>query len=357
MLCDAPRTDGQTIHFGLPSDLEYLWTYTMGDERVDPRPPVPPTGGAFDDTTWVLEGGAVGAWAPLQPYDVTPLSGEGYCEPGPNQFLSSNVRAETDRVILSAVRTRDAVYCDYPDCHVGPYTECGAPSATECPYGDAPEVRGVGTAAQLDRAPGPSGEFATYGYGHYRSIHAAGSASTPPAPGVVYAFFVQSNAYCVDGAPNPLSNTEEIDIEISSGTGSIFGAGAFCNEGDMCFQLVNWVSSEQGIPPATGSERRETSAFRFRDPGRAREPHTWGFDWSAEEIRFTYDADPHDCDEAAGACPIDRGSLVMCHHGRYIPHRPSAMHLQLWNARWAGDAPEGTRAEMSIERVWHAPAD
>lgn len=356
VLCDEPRSDGQTIHFGLPSDLEYLWTYTMGDERVDPRPIEPPTGGAFDDTTWTLDGDRVGAWAPLQPYDVEPLSGEGYCEPGPNQFLSSNVTAEGDRVVLSAVRTSDAAYCDYPNCSVGPYTECGAVPATFCPYGDAPEMRGVGTSAQLDRALGAGGEPATYGYGRYRSIHATGTDSTPPTPGVVYAFFAQSNAYCVGGAANPLSNTEEIDIEISSGTGSIYGAGAFCTEGDMCFQLVNWVSSEQGIPPRTGSERRETSAFRFRDPAIARDPHTWGWDWSADGIRYTYDSDPYDCDEAAGECPVERGSLVMCHHARYIPHRPSALHLQLWNARWAGDAPEGTRAEMPIERVWHVPA-
>ena len=32
LLCDAPRDDGQSILFGLPSDLEYLWTYDMGSE-------------------------------------------------------------------------------------------------------------------------------------------------------------------------------------------------------------------------------------------------------------------------------------------------------------------------------------
>ena len=185
-------------------------------------------------------------------------------------------------------------------------------------------------------------------------MHAAGTDAVGPSPGFNYAFFLQSNAYCVAGRANPESNTGEIDIEISSGTGSIFEAGPYCTERDMCFQLVNWVSSSQGLANAA-PERRETSGFRFREPALAGNLHTWGFDWAPDDVRFTYDSDPSDCDEHAGSCAPDRASVAICRHTSFVPRRPAELHLQLWNAFWAGLAPGGRVANMRVAHVWHEP--
>lgn len=352
LLC-AEGSDGEPYYLGLPSELTYLWTYDMGTDAMDGRAVSPPTGAAFDDgaSEWPRIASRSGAWRAFEPYAVEPGDPSGYCEPGPSQFLTRNVSVRDGELVLAAQRIADAAYCDYPLCPPGPYPACGAaPSA--CEYGETPETTGSGDAAQVDRVDA-TGAPITYGFGRFRSIHAAGSEAGPTSPGFNYAFFAQSNAYCVDGEENTLSNTGEIDIEISSGTGSIWEAGAYCDERDMCFQLVNWVSSGQGVQH--GVERRMTSAFRFRTPELAARFHTWGWDWSEDAVRYTYDSDPDDCDEHAGGCSRENGSIVICEHRRFVPARPGALHLQLWNARWAGDAAEGTRSEMLVRRVWHEP--
>lgn len=338
------------ILFGLPSDLVYLWTSELGDEVADPTPITTPSGTVFDDgaAAWQAAATRTGSWQPYEPYAVAPGDPAGFCEPGPSQFLARNVSAPGGRLVMSAQRATDASFCDETECIAGPYPSCGVAPADACQYGEPPEPRGTGDGAQLDRGT------LTYGFGRYRSIHAAGTESAPPSAGFDYAFFAQSNAYCLDGHENPASNTGEIDVEITSGTGSIWQGGPFCDERDMCVQLVNWVSSSQGV--TDGVERRATSAFRFRSPDRAAQPHTWGWDWSPEAVRFTCDADPSDCDEHAGACERGRGSVVMCEHRRFVPQRPATLHLQLWSAWWAGGAPEGTHTEMRVDRVWHEPA-
>ncbi len=357
LLCDEPRGDGQATEFGLPNEFEFLWTMVRGtDPGPDPVPPHDPTGHPFDDQsgTWSTSPTGVGSWRIYQPYDVMPFEPRGFCEPGPSQFLSSNVHPGGDAVVLSAERAPDALYCPFPSCPSGPYPDCGATIDSACEYHDTPETSGSGTSAQLDRMEG--GALATYGYGHYRSIQSAGTDAAPPAAGFSYAMFVQSNEYCVDGVPNPGTNTGEIDIEISSGVGYIDEAGTFCDETQMCFELVTWTSSPQGLA-MRNMERRETTGFRFRDRATAGQRHTWGWDWAPDDVRFTYDADPSDCDEHGGACPPEHASIAICEHTHFVPNRPAPMHLQLWSARWAGVPPEGTQAEMRFERVWHQPED
>lgn len=350
LLCDAPRSDGRVAYFALPEGVEYLWTSATDRPEATRRDRLrAPSGTAFDDR------GALEAWRIHEPYDVALGEPRGFCEPGPNQFVRDNVVTRDDRTILAAERLPEGLLdleCQPLDCASGPYAECGAARMSACSYGDDPENRGIGSASQIDRAP--DGELATYGFGRYRAVMRPSSQSVGPQPGFVYAFYLQGNEYCRDGAPNVETNTAEIDVEISSGFGSV-ESGRFCDEDEMCVQFVNWASSGQGVPAAHAIARVVASGFHLRDPAIAREPRAWGFDWSEDEIRFTYDADPNDCDEPSGACAPAQASIAMCRHTRFVPRRPSPLHFQVWGAHWAGRPPPGTRAEMTVERVWHAP--
>ncbi len=361
LLCDAPRDDGMTSYFGVPNEVEYLWTQLdLQEEPTHPSVEPAPTGGAFDDQDWAQrDEDHFGAWQSHQPYDVVLGQPSGFCEPGPNQFVHRNVAGSSDAITLRGERMPeeffDEMYCDYPNCPWGPYDECGAARVGACQYGDAPEMSGVGSGSQVDRVDA-SGEMPTYGYGRTRAILRAGDDTTGPQPGFVYAFFSQSNAYCsAANEPNLETNTAEIDVELSSGPGRA-EAEIFCDPSQMCFQVSTWVSSTQGIGPSTrGIQRHQVSGFRFRDAATAGQYRTYGWDWRPDRVRFTYDADPRDCDEATGACPPTRASIAICEHLRFVPRRPQPMHLQVWNARWAGRAPPGTRAAMSINRLWHTP--
>lgn len=361
LLCDAPRDDGQTTYFGLPGDeIEYMWTQLDAlDEPVHPPTEPAPTGSSFHDGPgdFVASGHHYGVWEPIEPYEGVVL-GEpaGFCEPGPNQFVRANVASEEEGLVLRAERMPPELfdtYCDYPNCPWGPYRDCGGPPLGLCPYGDAPETSGVGSASQADRTMGTSSEQPTYGYGHYRAVLRAGEEGTGPQPGFVYAFFTQSNQYCEGAAPNLETNTSEIDLEISSGPGRA-EALPFCDESEMCFQVSTWVSSTQGIGNGErGRQRHEVSGFRFHDRATADSFRTYGWDWRPDEVRFTYDADPDDCDERSGACAPAQASVAICRHDRFVPRRPSPMHVQLWNARWAGRSAPGTRAALTVHDVWH----
>ncbi len=356
LLCDEADATGRVTHFGLPgNDLEYLWT--VADDEVEPTYPADlptPTGGAFDDRSdsWQRDADTVGAWSLLEPYAVEFGEPTGFCEPGPNQYLSSNITAFPDSVQLAAQRLGPADVaqtCSYDRCPAGPYPACGSSFETECPYGDASEDGGMGSAAQLDR--GPAGALATYGFGRYR-VEERPSGSVDSQSGFVYAFFTQGNLYCEGASANTSTNTGEIDVEISRGYGRVLGR-EFCDENELCVQLVNWASSTQGIPE--GRDRHEVSAFRFRDLEVGRSPRTFGFDWSSEDIRFVYDPTPSDCDERAGDCSTVDAPVAICRHTRFVPQRPSELHVQLWGAHWAGPGTPGTRAEMTVQRVWHEP--
>ncbi len=361
LLCDAPAEDDRTIYFGLPSEIEYLWTQLdpVG-EPTHPAVEPAPTGGAFHDgpDSWSVVDTHHGAWLPIEPYDVVLGSPGGFCEPGPNQFVRRNVTSVDDAIVLHAERMPEEffdMFCDYPNCPWGPYADCGG-SLGMCQYGDAPEAAGVGSGSQADRTDGSS-TLLSYGFGRYRTVMRAGDDATPPSPGFVYALFSQDNAYCVDGAPNLETNTSEVDIELSSGPGRA-ETEVFCDETEMCFQVSTWVSSTQGIGNGTrGVQRHEVSGFRFRSAETAGRYRTYGWDWRSDEVRFTYDADPDDCDERTGGCAPEDASVAICRHTRFVPRRPSPLHLQLWNARWAGRADPGARAALSVRDVWHEPAE
>lgn len=354
-LCDAPSADGSMSIFGLPTELEYLWTLT--DEPLDSQfPPMEPapTGTAFNDGPETWEGNSRGEWLPYEPFPALhPLSRAGFCEPGPNRFTSDNVVATDGALVLRAdrmIEAPEAPYCPGGRCQSGPYSECGEP-ARGCQYGEAPEEAGLGSGSQATR-----GETRpTYGYGTYRAVLKPSGDETGPEPGFVYAFFTQDNTPCVDGVNDLESNTSEVDIEISSGPGDN-ERYRFCNESETCLQTTTWASSSQGIANFRGVDRHQVSGFRFRDPATARQYRTYGWNWQQDEVNFVYDPNPRDCDESAGACNPTNTSLAICRHTRFVPRRPSPIHLQLWNAWWAGETPRGTQAEMSVERVWHEPA-
>lgn len=365
VLCDRARTDQQTTYFGLPNDeLEYMWTLIDApDEPHHPATEPAPTGTAFHDgpDSFQEHDDQLGSWLALQPYGPLEL-GEpmGFCEPGPNQFVRSNASDTGHEMVLRAQLMPPeyfpAMYCDYPDCPWGPYQDCGGPSLGQCQYGDEPEMSGIGSAAQVDRLA-PDGSAPSYGYGRFRAVlRASDGAGAGPQPGAVYAFFSQSNEYCANGTPNLDTNTSELDVEISSGPGRTPERDN-CDESQMCLQLSTWVSSVQGIANgARGVERHEVSGFRFREMAVSGNYHTYGWDWREDEVRFTYDSNPDDCDEAGGECSDLQGSIAICRHVRFVPRRPSPMHVQLWNARWAGHPAPGTRTAMSIRDVWHEPA-
>lgn len=360
VLCDAPRADANTTLFALPTDeLEYLWTLTdRPREPLHPDTEPAPTGGGFVDDLRSLSGeGTVGAWRAYAPYaDPDPLTAGGFCEPGPNRFLDTNVLATAGALVLRAEHMPEQVgapYCLGGRCGVGPYPACDAPTSA-CQYREDADALGLGTGSQADRV-GPGGEESTLGYGRFRAVLAASGDAVPPASGFVYAFFTQGNRACVDGAPNVETNTSELDVEISSGLGDA-GGERFCVSGEMCLQVSTWVSSDQGIASG-GVLRHQVSGFRFRTPELAGRYRTYGWDWQENDVRFVYDADPHDCDESTGTCDAQRGALAICRHTRFIPRRPAPLHLQLWNAWWAGDSPRGTEAIMSVERVWHTPSE
>jgi hypothetical protein len=355
LLCDEEDPVGAPERvqlYGLPvSELEFLWTLSEGPgEPIHPEVEPLPTGGAFVDE---LDGdaGAWRAWAP----EV-----DGFCEPGPNRYVESGVRSELGHLVLTAQdlpETDPLPYCPGGRCASGPYATCDEPPSA-CQYRDLPEASGIGYAAQAERWSATERE--TFGLGRYRVVLRADAVGAPigppasPMPGFVYAFFTQSHEPCRDGAPSPDTNTAEIDVEISSGEGSAAGGLRFCTSGQMCLLFSTWVSSTQGI--ATGGVTRHlVSGFRFRDPARAAAPHTYGWDWSDGDVRFVLDGDPQDCDEAVGGCDALHGSIAMCRHTRFVPRRPSALHLQLWRAWWAGAAPRGATATMSVDRVWHEP--
>jgi len=352
VLCDAPRDDGNTTYFGLPGDeLEYLWTLT-DDPREPFHPEVEPaaTGVAFIDepTSFAGEDGEVGAWSAYAPFEE-PV----FCEPGPNFYTPDNVLATDGAMVLRAVRSEDEdpTLCPGGRCRVGPYTACESEEPV-CQYRELPDESGLGSGSQADRLV--DDEMATYGYGHFRAVFRASGDGRPPQDGFVYAFFTQGNLACVDGLANVETNTSELDIEVSSGLGEA-GGERFCVAGESCLQISTWVSSEQGLEGG-GTLRHQVSGFRFRDPHFASTYRTYGWDWQPDDVRFTYDADPHDCDEAAGACTPTTRSLAICRHLRFIPRRPAPLHFQLWNAWWAGTPEGGTEALMSVERVWHEPS-
>ena len=359
VLCDV-REDApdpsNTVYFGLPTEeLEYLWTLTDAPrEPIHPPTEPAPTGAAFiDEPESFVETEGVGEWLPYTPFPgIGPGDVGGFCEPGPNRYVASNVLPTTGAMVLRAQRMAESEmssYCPEGRCRVGPYTACDAPP-TGCQYREEADINGLGYASQADRAGDE-----TYGYGRYRAVLRASGDFAEPVPGFVYAFFTQGNLACVEGMPNIETNTSEVDVEISAGQGEA-GGQPFCTSEEMCVQVSTWVSSDQGIVAGGGGTlRHQVSGFRFRDrtlPGRAR---TYGWDWEREDVRFVYDADPLDCDEANGECDPAHGSLAICRHLRFVPRRPAPLHFQLWNAWWAGDTSHGTEALMSVERVWHDP--
>jgi hypothetical protein len=356
LLCAA---DGEL--FGLPSDeLEYLWTQSFGDRpSMFPGAETAPTGAAFDDRRWPasMDGAHVGAWRAFQPVDAALGDPSAFfCEPGPNLYLAGNVSGG-DAVTMRAERLpaeNASLACPSPFCPSGPYLACDAPTASVCQYRDEAEQVGQGTASQLDRV-GASDVATTYGYGSYRATLRASGPTTGPVSGTVYAFFSQSSEPCEGSTTNAETNTAEIDVEISASTDGTSGTQRYCGPEEMCFIVSTWSSSTQGLPYGVGTERHETSAFRYRDRATAGLARTYGYDWRPDRVRFTYDASPHDCDEAAGGCTPERASIAICEHRRFVPHRPSPIHFQLWNAWWAGIAPPGTPSEMTIDEVWHTP--
>lgn len=371
LLCAIDAADGGTggstiEYFGLPSELEYLWTQLLPHGAVESEyPPTQPqpTGTAFIDRGdgWRAssDGTDVGSWQILQPIDAEigdpmPI----FCEPGPNLYLRANVSGG-DRVSMRATSLpadHSDLACPSPFCRSGPYPACGDPSTSICPYGDEAEYDGYGSASQIDRmtAPGSTAE-ATYGYGRYRSIFSAGGPSTGAVSGTVYAFFSQSNEPCVDGAPDTQTNTAEIDIELSGSTDGTSGALPYCDATEMCFILSTWTSSGQGLPYGVASERHQVSGFRYYDRSTSEQLRTYGYDWRETEVRFTYDSDPNDCDEALRGCAPAAASVAICEHTHFIPRRPSPVHFQLWNSWWGGFSPPGTPSEMTITSVWHHP--
>ena len=354
-LCDAPAADGSVSIFGLPPELEYLWTLTDEPaESAHPPTEPAPTGTAFVDGPETWAGNRMGSWEPYEPFPALhPLSRTGFCEPGPNRYIADNLVGTEGALVLRADRMIDspeAPYCPGGRCPSGPYAECGAP-APGCQYGEAPEEMGLGSGAQATRGPGRP----TYGYGTYRAVLKPAGDTVAPQPGFVYAFFTQDNTPCVGGEPDLEANTSEVDIEISSGPGDN-DRYRFCNTNETCLQTTTWASSSQGIPRYQGVDRHQVSGFRFRDPSAANQFRTYGWNWEQDQVDFVYDSNPRDCDESTGACGPTNGSLAICRHVRFVPRRPSPLHLQLWNAWWAGDTARGTRAEMSVERLWHEPA-
>lgn len=365
VLCDAARDDDNILYFGLPVDeLEYMWTLTdTPREPIHPPTEPAPTGGAFLDSerSWNGEG-HVGSWQAYDPFPrLHPFAPEGFCEPGPNRYTSDNVVGTTGAMVLRAERFADDAtvldgltppYCPDGRCLSGPYASCDMPP-TGCQYREVPDSAGLGSSAQADRVDS-TGAQPTYGYGHYRATFKAAGDTVGPQPGFVYAFFTQGNDACEGAAPNFETNTSELDIEVSSTEGEA-GGMPFCTRDQTCLQVSTWVSSTQGIANYAGVLRHQVSGFRFRDRSTAAEYRTFGFDWQPEDVRFTYDRDPHDCDEQSGTCAVPESSLAICQHLRFVPRRPAPMHFQLWNAWWAGNVPRGTHAEMSVERVWHEP--
>ncbi len=359
VLCDAPQPDDHITHFGLPAEeVEFLWTQLLprdAPESIHPATEPAPTGGSFDDRVWE-PGARIGAWTPFQPYDaslddVLPL----FCEPGPSLYLARNLEPTGSSVVMNAVRLSEAqsvLRCPGNMCNSGPYVACDETPTTQCQYRDLPDAAGLGTASQMDRTL-PTGEIATYGYGSYRAILAASSNAIEPRSGTVYAFFSQSNAPCVDGETNRETNTAEIDVEISSSSEGSSGGMPFCTEDELCFITSTWTSSTQGIGDFSGRDRHQVTGFRFRDRADAGRAHTFGYDWRERDVRFSYDPNPEDCDEASGECRVDRGSLAICEHTHFVPRRPSPLHFQLWPAWWAGENNPGEASAMTVWRVWH----
>lgn len=368
LLCSVPAGDAgieEVTYFGFPADeIEYLWTQILprgATEGTHPEVEPLPTGRAFDDRMGDFHENVdhLGHWHVLQPAetsleDAMPV----FCEPGPNLYLRSNA-AGGDALHMAALSLppeHAGLRCPDPFCMSGPYPECGSTEPRVCQYGEEAETHGYGTASQLDRTvSATSTEIATYGYGRYRATLSAGGATTGPVSGTVYAFFSQSNLPCVDGEVNVENNTAEIDIEISSSVYAESGGMPFCTSEEMCFIVSTWTSSRQSLPPDRGTERHEVSGFRYYDRETPGELRTYGYDWRETEVRFTYDVDPTDCDDAAGDCPLGRGSVAICEHRNFVPRRPSPLHLQLWNSWWGGYAPPGTPSEMTVTHVWHEP--
>lgn len=364
LLCDTESAAGVVDLFGLPSDqLEFLWTQRTSEPESPPSAAAP-TGSAFDDGlgAWDAspDGRSFGAWRALVPVEAA-LGDPGayFCEPGPSLFVADGVQTDAggEGVLMRAERipsTRTDLACPAPYCPAGPYDACGTPTPSVCPYGDAPETHGFGTASQLDRV-GAGGAIATYGHGRYRATLRASGDTSGPVSGTVYAFFSQSNEPCVGTVPQPETNTAEIDVELTSGTTGVFAPADFCGPDEECMTVSTWSSSRQGLPSGVGAERHASAAFRFRARAIAGALHTYGYDWSADRVRFVYDADPDDCDEGAGACAPAQASIAICELTHFVPQRAAPLHLQTWNAWWAGTSPPDTRSEMTVRRVWHVP--
>ena len=351
MLCAPDEGLEHARLFAFPADeLEFLFSTPLGEPASVGAANAPATGGSFDDHEgWMPSPGTRGPWRPYATSEG-PLEEAVFCEPGPNAFRADLVSIQDGALVLSAERWPAEIAtrrCNDPFCESGPYAACGAPTSA-CQYGDVPERVGYGTASQLTRE-------ATYGFGSYRAIlRAGGTLQGRPVDaqsGMVYAFFSQSSEPCSEGVPNPVSNTAEIDVELTSANDGTAQGGPYCGPTEMCFIVSTWTSSTQGLPNGSGQDRHRVSGFRFRDRRTASQFRTYGYDWRSQDVRFTYDASPDDCDERDPSCT--RGSRVLCEHRDFIPQRPSPLLLQLWNAWWAGPADEGDVAAMTVRRVWH----
>jgi hypothetical protein len=350
MLCAEDDGSAHPRLFAFPADeIEFLFSTPLGNELPVETPKAPATGTSFDETASQFGVAPMGDWYPYASSDG-PLSEAVFCEPGPNAFRADRVSVENGQLVLSAERWPAEIAtrrCNDPFCQSGPYVACEErPSA--CQYGDVPEPGGYGAGSQVTRD-------ATYGFGAYRAIMRGGGVQAgrevDAQSGFVYAFYSQSSEPCVDGSPNPVSNTSEIDVELSSANEGSAQGGPYCGPSEMCFIVSTWTSSTQGLPFGVGQDRHRVSGFRFRDRSSAARFHTYGYNWRSQDVRFTFDVNPDDCDERDPTCT--RGSRVLCEHRDFIPQRPSPLHFQLWNAWWAGPADAGDVSAMTVRRVWH----
>jgi hypothetical protein len=285
--------------------------------------------------TWVRKGDAVGSWSIYEPIKVLKNSAQAcskanlnaagapavFCEPGRNWFCGANVYGQGQTLLLVGERLWPAV-----EQLPGPYLPC-SDSAPACQYRFAPQKDGTGSGSQVERGS------LLYGFGSYRAIM-----RTNGNPGFVYAFYTQGNEPCADGVPNPDCNDSEIDVELQGEA-----------DGGQLLVFSNWQSAIQGIGclgPADpqGFDRHAASIFRFVDKTAVLSHRTYGFDWESQQVTFFVDSTPGLSEPT---------EVAVCRHKRYVPQRPAPLHLQTWNATFAGTPRPDTRGELTVLKVWH----
>jgi beta-glucanase (GH16 family) len=178
-----------------------------------------------------------------------------------------------------------------------------------------------------------SGVTEPYGFGAYRAVLRAST-----SPGVVHAFYTQGNDACADAN----CNDSEVDVEIVRGDPRMNSGTCHYDPDAMYVLFTNWTAAGQG-DRAGDPDRRETSVFRFDDPREATQFHTYGFDWDKGSVTYFI----------GGANAVDAARAIAL-HTRYVPRRAAPVHLQVWNACWAG-APAGDGV-LEARRVLYEPA-